>query len=84
MNDFRNLPATMASEGIWDNVFSSHAFDIEVSRAEGIYLYDPKGERYIDATGGPIAVNIGHGEPRVIEAITHPGPGIRLRPSLSR
>ena len=69
MNDFRNLPATMAPEGIWDNVFSSHAFDIEVAWAEGIYLYDPKGERYIDATGGPIAVNIGHGEPRVIEAI---------------
>ena len=70
MNDFRNLPAALKPEGIWGNVFSSHPFDVEIARAQGIYLYDPKGERYIDATGGPLAVNIGHGDPRIIEAIT--------------
>jgi len=70
MNDFRNLPAALKPEGIWDKVLSSHAFDIEIARAQGIYLYDPAGERYIDATGGPMAVNIGHGEPRIINSIT--------------
>jgi adenosylmethionine-8-amino-7-oxononanoate aminotransferase len=41
-----------------------------LERAEGIYLYDNDGNRYIDASGGPIAMNIGHGDRRVIEAIT--------------
>jgi adenosylmethionine-8-amino-7-oxononanoate aminotransferase len=39
-----------------------------VDRGEGIYLWDTFGKRYIDASSGPIAANIGHGNPRVIEA----------------
>jgi len=39
-----------------------------VERGEGIYLWDSRGQRYIDASSGPIAVNIGHGNARVIEA----------------
>lgn len=39
-----------------------------VERGEGIYLWDTSGKRYIDASSGPIAANIGHGNPRVIEA----------------
>ena len=65
----KNLPSAMEPVGIWDNVFSSHPFDVELASAKGIYLYAADGRRYIDATGGPMAVNIGHGEPRVTEAI---------------
>jgi len=39
-----------------------------VDRGEGIYLWDTQGRRYIDASSGPIASNIGHGNPRVIAA----------------
>lgn len=39
-----------------------------VERGEGIYLWDSLGRRYIDASSGPIAANIGHGNARVIEA----------------
>lgn len=39
-----------------------------VERGEGIYLFDTEGRRYIDASSGPIAANIGHGNARVIEA----------------
>jgi len=37
-------------------------------RGEGIYLYESSGERIIDASGGPMLVNIGHGRPEVAEA----------------
>jgi len=32
-----------------------------IVRAEGIYLYDDQGKRYIDSSGGPIMCNLGHG-----------------------
>lgn len=38
-------------------------------RAEGIYLYDSEGKRYIDGTAGNIVVNIGHGVKAVQEAM---------------
>lgn len=39
-----------------------------VDRGEGIYLWDTQGRRYIDASSGPIAANLGHANARVIEA----------------
>lgn len=32
-----------------------------IDRAEGIYLFDTQGRKYIDASGGPILCNLGHG-----------------------
>src|SRR5450432_1830681 len=40
-----------------------------VSRAEGIYMWDTDGRRYIDASSGPVVSNIGHGNKRVLEAM---------------
>ncbi len=40
-----------------------------IDRGEGIYLYDRKGKKYIDASGGPFVVNIGHAVPEVIAAM---------------
>lgn len=42
---------------------------IEVERAEGIYLYSPDGKRYMDLISGIAVSNLGHGHPRIIEAI---------------
>jgi adenosylmethionine-8-amino-7-oxononanoate aminotransferase len=36
---------------------------------EGVYLYDSEGNRYLDATGGPTLINIGHGVQEVADAV---------------
>ncbi|HET6256144.1 MAG TPA: aminotransferase class III-fold pyridoxal phosphate-dependent enzyme [Puia sp.] len=42
---------------------------IAVHRAEGVYLYDYDGKRYLDFSSGLMNVNIGHGHPRVTGAV---------------
>ena len=44
---------------------------IEIDRAEGVYLYGPNGERYMDLVSGFAVSNIGHRHPQVLEAITN-------------
>ncbi|MGD0474055.1 MAG: aminotransferase class III-fold pyridoxal phosphate-dependent enzyme [Candidatus Velthaea sp.] len=46
------------------------AYDAPVIvRGSGVSLYDEDGKRYIDASSGLIAVNLGHGHPHVVAAI---------------
>jgi len=40
-----------------------------IDHAQGMHIWDKAGKRYIDVTSGPIAVNIGHGNARVLEAM---------------
>jgi 4-aminobutyrate aminotransferase len=47
----------------------SHLTQIEVERAEGIYLYDAGGTRYTDFTSGIGVTNTGHCHPKVVAAI---------------
>jgi taurine---2-oxoglutarate transaminase len=42
---------------------------IPVARAEGVYFWTPEGKRFIDFNSQLMCVNIGHRNPRVIEAI---------------
>jgi putrescine aminotransferase len=42
---------------------------LEIDRAEGIWLYGPKGEKYIDLISGIGVSNVGHRHPKVLEAI---------------
>ncbi len=42
---------------------------ISVERAEGVYLYDYDGKRYLDFSSGLMNVNIGHGNQRVTDAV---------------
>ncbi|MGV3761788.1 aspartate aminotransferase family protein [Parapedobacter sp.] len=44
---------------------------IEIDRAEGVYLYGPNGEHYIDLVSGFAVSNIGHRHPRVLEAVAN-------------
>jgi adenosylmethionine-8-amino-7-oxononanoate aminotransferase len=41
----------------------------QVARAEGVYLWDVHGRRYLDATSGAVVTNIGHGNARVLQAM---------------
>jgi adenosylmethionine-8-amino-7-oxononanoate aminotransferase len=40
-----------------------------LDHAEGVYLWDVNGKRYLDASSGPMVSNIGHSNPRVLAAM---------------
>ncbi len=42
---------------------------IDVDRAEGVYIYDKSGKRFMDMIAGVAVNNIGHKHPKVVEAI---------------
>ncbi len=42
---------------------------LEVEKAEGIYIYDPSGKKYIDLISGISVSSLGHCHPRIVEAI---------------
>jgi acetylornithine/succinyldiaminopimelate/putrescine aminotransferase len=42
---------------------------LEIEKAEGVFLYGPSGEKYLDMVSGVSVSNIGHRHPRVTEAI---------------
>ncbi|MFQ5436609.1 MAG: aspartate aminotransferase family protein, partial [Anaerolineae bacterium] len=42
----------------------------KVAHGEGIYLFDEDGNRYIDGSGGPLVVNVGHGRTEVTSAMS--------------
>ena len=44
---------------------------LPIARAEGVYLYSPEGQRILDFNSQLMSVLIGHGHPRVIEAMKH-------------
>ncbi|TNE52711.1 MAG: aspartate aminotransferase family protein [Bacteroidetes bacterium] len=48
---------------------SPYPFLIEVDRAEGSYIYDREGKAYLDMISGVAVNNIGHGHPRVLDAL---------------
>lgn len=48
---------------------SPHPIGIEVSRAEGSYVYGPNDEPYLDFISGIAVTNVGHRHPKVVAAI---------------
>jgi len=42
---------------------------LEITRAEGVYMYGPSGEKYLDLISGVSVSNTGHRHPRVVAAI---------------
>ncbi len=48
---------------------SEQPIQLEIEKAEGIYLFDNTGKSYIDLISGISVSNIGHRHPKVIEAI---------------
>ena len=48
---------------------SDNPINLEIARAEGIYLYAPDGRRYIDLVSGVSVSNVGHHNPKVIDAV---------------
>ncbi len=42
---------------------------LDIERAEGLYLYSPRGKEYMDLISGIAVSNVGHRHPKVISAI---------------
>jgi acetylornithine/N-succinyldiaminopimelate aminotransferase len=42
---------------------------LEISRSKGIYLYDEKGNSYMDLIAGICVSNLGHHHPKIVEAV---------------
>ncbi len=46
-----------------------HPLDIVIAKAEGVWVYDVKGKRYLDCLSAYSAVNQGHCHPRILAAL---------------
>ena len=53
------------------NLFNVYPrFDINLTHAQGVYVFDDKGEKYLDLYGGHGVVSIGHNHSNYIQKIT--------------
>src|SRR6516162_2614305 len=46
-----------------------HPLDVVIERAEGVWVYDVEGNRYLDCLASYSAVNQGHVHPKILEAL---------------
>lgn len=44
-------------------------FDIEIARGDGCFVFDSKGNRYLDLYGGHAVISVGHSHPRYVKAL---------------
>ncbi|MGC9196248.1 MAG: adenosylmethionine--8-amino-7-oxononanoate transaminase [Syntrophobacteraceae bacterium] len=63
----------MDRESLW-HPYTKHSATKEgfpvIVRGENVYLYDAAGKRYLDAISSWWACNLGHGNPRLVRALT--------------
>jgi len=55
-----------------ENQFGAHNYhplDVVIERAEGVWVYDIEGKRYLDCLAAYSAVNQGHGHPKILKAL---------------
>ncbi len=53
--------------------YGAHNYDplnVVIARADGVWLYDVDGNRYLDCISAYSAVNQGHAHPRIVAALT--------------
>lgn len=48
---------------------SSAPIGLEIEKADGVYMWDKEGNRYLDLISGFSVMNLGHGQPAIKEAI---------------
>ena len=46
-----------------------HPLDVVIDKAEGVWVYDVEGKKYLDCLAAYSAVNQGHRHPRIVEAL---------------
>jgi ornithine--oxo-acid transaminase len=55
-------------EGRW-SAHNYHPLDVVIERAEGVWVWDVEGRKYLDLLAAYGAVNQGHGHPRIVAAL---------------
>ena len=60
-----------------------HPLEVVISKAEGIWVEDPEGRRYIDMLSAYSAVNQGHRHPKIIKALKDQADLLTLTPAPS-
>ncbi len=55
---------------LYDWAVQSALSAIPIDHAKGVYLWDTNGKRYLDFNSQLMSVNIGHGDERVLEAVS--------------
>ena len=51
------------------NAHNYHPLDVVIERAEGVWVYDVDGKKYLDFLSAYSAVNQGHNHPRIVKAM---------------
>ena len=46
-----------------------HPLDVVIERADGVWVYDVEGRRYLDCLAAYSAVNQGHCHPRILQTL---------------
>ncbi len=46
-----------------------HPLEVVISKAEGVWVWDPEGKKYMDCLSAYSAVNQGHRHPKIVEAL---------------
>ena len=55
-----------------ENRYGAHNYrplDVVIERAEGVWMYDVEGKRYLDCLAAYSAVNQGHCHPRILQTL---------------
>ncbi len=86
IQDNEILPLAM-EHNFWTWSAQARVQPIAIKRAAGVYFWDVDGKRYLDFNSMVMCANIGHGDPRVIDAICRQaqelpfaGPGMATKP----
>jgi ornithine--oxo-acid transaminase len=64
-----------------ENQFGAHNYkplDVVVERAEGVWVYDVEGKKYLDCLAAYSAVNQGHCHPRILRTLTEQAQRVTL------
>ena len=64
-----------------ENQFGAHNYqplDVVVERAEGVWVYDVEGRKYLDCLAAYSAVNQGHCHPRILHTLTEQAQKVTL------
>ena len=93
----KTSPAEILKDNLEHSIFSwskqSGLNPMNIERAKGVYLYDRSGKKILDFSSQLMNVNIGHGHPKVAEAVAkqmaevsyvHPGMITEARGKLSK
>lgn len=55
-----------------------HPLDVVIDRAEGVWVYDVEGKKYLDCLSAYSAVNQGHAHPEILEALVEQSKKVTL------